>query len=268
MSAITLSIIAIILYTTATTLQLAVLQGKIPQRPNMALIMGLLAVVAHSAGIWHQIIDPAGVNFGVFSAQTLICLIISLIVTLFAVTKPVHNSKLFIFPVTILSIILVLNSEDGQRLVDKTDTGLLLHAALSVVAYAVILLAAIQAGLLYAQTRQLKHDLTGKLLKALPPLQTTEAILFEIIWAGLILLTLAIFSGAIFIDDLFAQQVAHKTAFTILSWVLLASLIAARKYWGWRGLLAAKITIAGFVLLMLGYLGSGIVIEFILPVKP
>lgn len=268
MSAITLSIIAIILYTTATTLQFAVFQGKMPQRPNLALLMGLLAVIAHSAGIWHQIVEPESINFGIFSAQTLICLIISLIVTLFAITKPVHNSKLFVFPVTIISIILVLNSDEGQRLVDKSDTGLLIHAALSVVAYAVFLLAAIQAGLLYAQNKQLKHHLTGKLIKALPPLQTTEAILFEIIWVGLVLLTLAIISGALFIDNLFDQQIAHKTVFTILSWLLFAILIAARKFWGWRGLIAAKIAITGFALLMLGYLGSSIVIEYMIQDLP
>jgi len=265
MSAITLSIIAIILYTTATTLQLAVFQDKIPQRPNLALLMGLFAVAAHSAGIWPQVVNPNGINFSIFSAQTLICLIISLIVTLFAIAKPVHNSKLFIFPVTIFSIVLALNSDEGQVVVDKSDTGLLLHAALSVVAYAVFLLAAIQAALLYTQNKQLKHHLTGKLLKALPPLQTTEAILFEMIWVGLILLTLAIFSGAIFVDDLFAQQVAHKTVFTLLSWVLFVVLIAARRIKGWRGLLAAKMTLTGFLFLMLGYFGSSIVIEFVLP---
>lgn len=264
MSAITLSIIAIILYTTATTLQLAVYQGKIPQRPNLALLMGLLAVITHSAGIWHQIVIPEGINFSIISAQTLICLIISLIVTLFALAKPVHNTKLFVFPVTIFSIILALNSDQGARLIDKSDTGLLVHAAFSVVAYAVFLLAAIQAGLLYAQNKQLKHHLTGKLVKALPPLQTTEAILFEMIWAGLVLLTVAILTGAVFIEDLFAQKLAHKTVFSILSWLLFATLTAARKFWGWRGLLAAKITIAGFILLMLGYSGSNIVIEYIL----
>lgn len=264
MSAITLSIIAIILYTTATTLQIAVYQGKIPQRSKLALLMGILAVAAHGAGLWQQFIDPAGINFGIFTAQTLICLIISLIVTLFAIVKPVHNSKLIIFPVTILSIILALNTEHGHRFVDKSATGLLIHAAFSIVAYAVFLLASVQAGLLFAQNKQLKHHLTGRLVKALPPLQTTEAILFEMIWAGLIMLTLAIVSGGFFVDDLFAQKIAHKTIFTLLSWVLFAVLLVARKFWGWRGLRAAKITIFGFLLLMLGYLGSNIVIEFVL----
>jgi len=265
MSAITLSIIAIILYTTATTLQLAVFQDKIPQRPNLALLMGLLAVAAHSAGVWHQLVGPGSIDFSIFSAQTLICLIISLIVTVFAAVKPVHNSKLIVFPVTILSIILVINSDEGQRVVDKSETGLLIHAALSVVAFAIFLLAAIQAILLFAQNKQLKHHLSGRLLKALPPLQTTEAILFEMIWAGLVLLTLSIISGVMFIDDLFDQKLAHKTVFTLMSWLLFACLLTARRIWGWRGLLAAKITLTGFAFLMLGYLGSMIVIEYILP---
>ncbi len=264
MSAITFSIIAIIFYTTATTLQVAVYHGKIPQRHKLALIIALLAVLSHALGLWPQIVSSAGINFSVIGGQTLICLILSLLITLFALAKPVHNSKLVIFPAAILSIILLLNSDRHLRVVSPTETGLLVHAALSVVAYAIFLLAAVQAGLLYAQNKQLKHHLTGRLIKALPPLQTTEAILFEMIWAGITLLTLSILTGAIFVDDLFAQRLAHKTVFSILSWLLFCGLLMARRFWGWRGLVAAKITIVGFVFLMLGYLGSNIVIEYIL----
>ena len=267
MSAITFSIIAIILYTTATTLQIAVYQGRIPQRPNSALFLGLFAVATHGAGIWPHLINQSGVDFSVINAQALVFLVISLVVTVFSQVKPVHNSKLIVFPITILSIVLVLNSHEGNHVVSSDNTGLLVHAALSVVAYAIFSLAAVQAGLLYAQNNQLKHHLTGKLVKALPPLQTTEALLFEMVWVGFVLLTLGILTGTIFVEDLFAQKVAHKTIFSILAWILFAVLIAARRFWGWRGLVAAKMTLAGVFILMLGFLGSKIVIEYVLPNK-
>jgi len=169
-----------------------------------------------------------------------------------------------IFPAAVTAIIVAINGNSPQLVVSMDQTGVLIHAALSVVAYAVFCLAAIQAAVLYAQNRQLKSRLTGRLVKALPPLQTSEAILFELIWTGFFLLTLAIFSGTLFIRDLFAQHLVHKTVFSVVSWVLFLTLLIGRKLCGWRGLVAAKITIASFIILMIGYIGSKMVLELIL----
>ncbi|WP_020409020.1 cytochrome C assembly family protein [Hahella ganghwensis] len=268
MSAITLSIIAIIIYTTATTLQFAVYQGKIPQRPNIALLMGVLAVITHALGLWPHLSTPAGANFSVYNTLSGISLVISFIIIVFAISKPVHNLKLIIFPTSVAAIIVSINGSGPQLVVSMDQTGVLVHAAFSVVAYAVFCLAAIQAVLLYAQNRQLKSHLTGRLVKALPPLQTSEAILFEMIWTGFVLLTLAIASGALFVEDLFAQHLVHKTVLSVVSWALFLILLVGRKLWGWRGLLAAQITIAGFGILMLGFLGSKFVLEILLNKTP
>ncbi len=264
MSSITISIIAIIIYTTATTLQFAVYQGKIPQRPQIALGMGLLAVITHGAGLWPGLLTPKGPDLSVYNTISGLSLVISFIVIIFALRKPVHNLKLVIFPASVAAIIVAINGTGPQLVVSMDQTGVLIHAALSVVAYAVFCLAAIQAAVLYAQNRQLKSHLTGRLVKALPPLQTSEAILFELIWTGFVLLTLAIISGSLFINDLFAQHLVHKTVLSAVSWALFLTLLIGRKRWGWRGLVAAKITIAGFIILMLAYLGSKLVLEIIL----
>ena len=111
---------------------------------------------------------------------------------------------------------------------------------------------------------QLKTNYTSLLIRNLPPLQTMESLLFEMIWTGLILLTLGMISGTIFIDDLFAQHLVHKTILSIIAWAIFAALLTGRQLKGWRGITASKWTLWGCLFLMLGYFGSKLVIEFIL----
>ena len=44
----------------------------------------------------------------------------------------------------------------------------------------------------------------------LPPLETMEQVLFATIHVGVILLTLSVFSGLIFVENAFAQHLVHK----------------------------------------------------------
>ena len=90
-----------------------------------------------------------------------------------------------------------------------------------------------------------------------------ESLLFELLWAGVIVLTLAIITGAVFVHDLFAQDLAHKSLFSIMSWLVFSGLLVGHYTLGWRGLTASRWTLAGCALLMLGYYGSKFVLELI-----
>jgi len=129
----------------------------------------------------------------------------------------VQSLFLGVYPLAGLTIILALVTHGPSRLVSEQSYGMLSHIALSVTAYSLFTLAAIQAVLLYFQNRQLKHNYNSLLVRNLPPLQTMESLLFEMVWAGVVMLILAIVTGALFIEDLFAQNLAHKTLFSILS---------------------------------------------------
>ena len=93
-----------------------------------------------------------------------------------------------------------------------------------------------------------------------------EAVLFRIIWTGFILLTLTLASGIVFSEELFGKplQLSHKTLFGIISWAVYAALLGGRQLYGWRGRMAVRLTIAGFILLLLAYVGSKFVLEVIL----
>ena len=91
-----------------------------------------------------------------------------------------------------------------------------------------------------------------------------EDLLFKLIPAGFALLTVSLLSGIVFIDDIFAQHLVHKTILSILAWLIFGVLLWGRWRYGWRGSLAVRLTLVGIVLLMLSYFGSKLVLEVIL----
>ena len=195
---------------------------------------------------------------------SLIAWVISTMILSSSLRKNLENLFLGVFPMA--AIIIFLNAIIPSTVVsdNKWDAGIMSHILLSITAYSLLTIAAFQAVLLMIQVRQLKHKHTAGILRILPPLQTMDRLLFEIIGAGTFLLTLAIISGAIFVDNLFAQHLVHKTAFTLMAWGVFSFLLFANWRFGWRGNVAAKWTFAGIVLLILAYFGSKLVLEFIL----
>ncbi len=149
-----------------------------------------------------------------------------------------------------------------------------IHLLVAMLAYSLFTIAALHATLMTVLERRLhggKHALTpGESLTgpwaSLPPLMTLEKLLFRILTLGFVLLTLTLASGFVFSEELFGQAARfnHKTVFGILSWIIFAALLIGRYAWGWRGRAALRWTLAGFIALVLAYVGSMFVLEVIL----
>lgn len=140
-----------------------------------------------------------------------------------------------------------------------------LHLLLAMLAYSLFTIALLHALLMAALERRL-HRKDGAALGALPPLLTLERLLFRLIGAAFLLLTLTLATGFAFSESLFgrAMRFDHKTVFGILSWITFGLLLAGRQLHGWRGRTALRWTLSGFVLLFLAYIGSRFVLEVIL----
>lgn len=153
-----------------------------------------------------------------------------------------------------------------------------LHFVIANVAYGLFTLAAFHAFLMLLAERRL-HGFTrpaagepasgqwlGRWLDLLPPLLTLEKLLFRLIAAGFVLLTLTIASGFLFSEQLFARafRVDHKTVFAIISWLMFGGILVGRRFRGWRGRTALRWVIASFGILLLAYVGSRFVIEVVL----
>ncbi|PIE43669.1 MAG: cytochrome C assembly protein [Gammaproteobacteria bacterium] len=261
---ITLSLTAIFFYLLGTAHQLLVFQNRISPKPFLAFLIGVLAIICHGVLDFQLIVREEGIDLNFFKASVATSWVIVVITAIVNIRKPLSSLLLGAYPIAILSLIclIIFNHDDWRATTNQG--GLIAHILFSVTAYSVFTLAAIQACMLYAQNRSLRTNYNGSLIKNLPPLQTMEDMLFEMLYSGVILLTIAIALGFLFIEDLFAQKLVHKTVFSLVSLIVFTTLIIGHKISGWRGVTASKWTLSGSLLLMIGYFGSKAMIELIL----
>jgi ABC-type uncharacterized transport system permease subunit len=140
------------------------------------------------------------------------------------------------------------------------------HLLIAMLAYSLFTIASLHVLLMALLERRLHDGNLPRALRALPPLLAMESLLFRIIWAGFILLTLTIATGVVFSEELLgrAAKLNHKTVFGVLSWIIFAALLGGRHLYGWRGRIAVRWTLTGFLMLVLAYVGSKFVLEIIL----
>jgi len=140
-----------------------------------------------------------------------------------------------------------------------------LHLALAMIAYGLFVIALLHAALMSFAERHL-HLKGTVAFPNLPPLLTLEALLFRVIGAAFVFLTLTLVTGIAFSETLFGRALRfdHKTVFAVLSWLIFAWLLAGRWRYGWRGRTALRWTLSGFMMLLLAYVGSRFVLEVLL----
>lgn len=222
-----------------------------------------VAIFLHSWILTQHIFTADGLNLGVFNATSLITWFVSLILILLAISRPVENLGIIVFPSTALAVALE-SSFATSRVTEVANTPLEVHILISVAAYSVLSIAAVQAILLTVQDYNLRNKRPGGFIRALPPLQSMEILLFQMIGLGFALQSLSLLTGFIFVENIFAQHLVHKTVLSSAAWLVFGALLWGRWKFGWRGRTAIRWTLSGFVVLALGYLGSKTVLELII----
>ena len=141
-----------------------------------------------------------------------------------------------------------------------------LHLAVAFAAYSLFTIAALHALLISLAEKHLHQAVPPSMVAGLPPLLTLEKLLFRMIQVGFLLLTLTLLSGILFSEEIFGKPLPfnHKTVFGVASWVIFAALLLGRRFYGWRGRTAIHWTLAGFITLMLAYVGVKFVLEVLL----
>ncbi len=261
---ITLTLSAIILYSLSlATLLFQLKNNKLESTPLFKSFF-YVSVMLHILTLNFSVFPNHTLQLGFFKVSSLIFCVIAMISCLSIIRKlPIESLLLILIPCTTLSIV-VGEWAPGTNNKIITDSGLISHIVLSILAYSIITFAALQALALASQESVLRKHNFKSILEFLPPLQTMEKLLFEMIWFGFALLSLSIASGFIFLDDMFAQHLVHKTILSIIAWLIFGTLLYGRAAKGWRGITATKWTISGFIFLMLAYFGSKFVLEIIL----
>lgn len=228
-----------------------------------AVLAGLLGALGHAALLGGQAFQPAGLLLGVGEVASLTGWLIGLTVLSSLHRRDMYSVGVLVLPLVAASLTLPWLFGTGN-LIRHAGWPLAVHILSSLLAYSLLATAAVFALLLAVQDHLLRRHRAGELLGLLPPLALLEDLLFRFIGTGFVLLSLALFSGLLFVEDVFAQHLAHKTGLSISAWLIFGTLLVGRWRGGWRGRRAIRWTLAGFILLALAYFGSKLVLEVIL----
>ena len=259
------TILALIAYTTSFWyLFIHLMSKRDPNHWFVGLVLGL-GLLLHTGVLYNDMLTPLGVNYDVFVLMSFTSGLMLLLSLIFSTFRPILALNLIGIPVAATGLILGFALSKQNQFIEQHSFGLDVHIILSLSAYAVLLMATIQAVILWFQDRELKNKQKKRFwVNLLPSFQAMESLLFDLIITGFILLTIALGFGFFTIDDFFAQHLAHKTAFSIISWFVYGSLLIGHYKFGWRGQKAIRFTLIGFMLLAIGFIGSKFVLEMIL----
>jgi ABC-type uncharacterized transport system permease subunit len=228
------------------------------------LALGTLAVALHAILLWRHIFAMPELTLTAAETASLIGWptgLIALALTFFRPRFAGISSILMVIAGAVATI--TVEGGSGYAL-EQQNWEIAAHIVLSTLAYALLTIAVALAVAHALLDRRLRNRRPLGTLTILPSMEALESATFQALGAGFAVLTLSLFSGFIFVRDLFAQHLIHKTVLSCLAWVVFAVLLFGRWRFGWRGRVARTWTLSGFALLGLAYFGSKIVLETIL----
>src|SRR5215210_1200149 len=226
----------------------------------------LAPLALHAILLGRSLFEADGLHLGLANALSAILWLTVLIYWLGNFFYRLDGLQALVLPLAAAAALLPALTPAARALPNTELAAFKIHLLIAMLAYSLLTIASLHVLLMALIERRLHDGTVTQVLQKLPPLLTMEALLFRMIWAGFILLTLTLGSGVVFSEELFgkAAPLTHKTVFGVLSWLIFAALLTGRHVRGWRGRVAVRWTLAGFLTLVLAYIGSKFVLEVIL----
>jgi ABC-type uncharacterized transport system permease subunit len=233
---------------------------------RIALCLLPAALAVHAVVITRSIFTPDGLNLSFANALSLVGGLAVIVAWVSGLLRTLPGVATIVLAVAAVCALAPMGGETAHPFPYATAPWAALHIGVALVAYALFVVAAMQAVVLTGLEQRLRQRLPGKPDPDTPPLLTLERFLFRLVGLGFVLLTLTLGSGFLFSEYIFGKPMmfTHKNFFSVLGWATFAILLFGRWRYGWRGRRALKWILAGTLLLVLGYLGSKFVTEIVL----
>lgn len=238
----------------------------VPTQASWAHIAVVVPLALHAFLLFRAIFDGDAVYFGVGAAISAIIWLTAVIYWTGSFFYRLEGLQVLVLPIAGALSLLPLFLPSTHPLTHTHLAAFKAHLVISLLAYSLFTIASIHVLMMAIVERRLHRGNLPQFMRNLPPLLTMERLLFQIIFAGFILLTLTLGSGILFSEELFGKpmQFNHKTIFGILAWLIFGAMLTGRALYGWRGRVAMRWTLAGFLSLFLAYIGSKFVLEVLL----
>lgn len=235
-------------------------------RPVFEHVIVLAPLILHAILLFNSVFADDGIHLGVGNAISTIVWLTVAIYWVGNLFYRIEGLQALVMPVAALCAFLPALLPATRALPNTELPVFQVHLMIALLAYSLLTIASLHVLLMALIENRLHGGAMPAALQQLPALLTMETLLFRIIFAGFVLLTLTLATGIVYSEELFgkAMRFNHKTVFGIISWLIFAALLGGRRLYGWRGRIAVRWTLTGFLMLVLAYVGSKFVLEVIL----
>ncbi|MCF2907921.1 MULTISPECIES: cytochrome C assembly family protein [Pseudoalteromonas] len=262
---ISLSLFASLFYVLATGHVLSRLFHKEGPSQKLTIIFSTVAILSHMLVLVNSVFTQDGQDLSTINVALLTCWVIVVSVTTVSLKFPAT----LLLPVVygFAALLLVASLFVPHHIVMKSldvDIGLVVHISLSLLAYCVLIIATLYAVQFYFIDRRLKEKDLAIMHSHLPPLMQVESQLYQLLTVGTGLLTLALLSGFVFLEGMFAKEFLHKTVLSLVAWCMFSAVTIGHHQFGWRGKSVVFAVLGASGIVTLAYFGSRFVQEVIL----
>ncbi|WP_213608663.1 cytochrome c biogenesis protein CcsA [Pseudoalteromonas sp.] len=262
---ISLTIIASLFYVLATSHVLSRLFHRQGPSQKITIILSTVAILAHMLLLVNSVFRAEGQDLSIVNVALLTCWVIVLCVTTVSLKFPATLLLPVVYGfaalLTISSLFIphhiLLNSIN-------VELALVTHISLSLLAYCILIIATLYGVQFYFIDKRLKRKDLAIVHSHLPPLMVVERQLYQLLNLGTVLLSVALITGFVFLDGMFANEFIHKTTLSLVAWAIFVTIAVGHVKRGWRGkIVVVSIMIAAFIL-TLAYFGSRFIQEVVL----
>ena len=253
--------LAALLYLAAAGILLSRTEPDAAVPNKTAFFLAVNGVLCHALVHILEVVNGSGLQLHFFAALSLVSLGMAALTATVSLNQRLQALGIVVFPLAAIFVMSLFFFGDNKP--ETLSWQLLMHAMLALLAYATLAIASLLALMLWFQERALRNRKIHGWLRALPPLVHMETLLFRTVGVGFILLTFVLVTGMLFVDNMMAQHLWHKTVLSVLSWLVFGGLLLGRWRYGWRGPRAVRLTLIAMTLLLLAYFGSRAVLEIL-----
>jgi ABC-type uncharacterized transport system permease subunit len=237
----------------------------LPMQPwERAAILG--ALIVQGVGLYQGLFSAGGMRFSFSFALSLMLWLAVLIYWLESFRSRMDGLQPMVLPLAALSAAAPALFPQLRVVAHAGAWGFQLHFLTAMLAYSLFTLSALHAVFMGFAERKLHQRAVSRSLGSLPPILTMEALLFRMIFVAFSLLTVALVERRhVFRSHLRQGRGSRPQDPVCLCFVgHLCRLLIGRRVYGWRGRIALRWTLAGFMVLLLAYIGSRFVAEVLL----
>jgi len=236
---------------------------NIDKKPGVELLLLVSIVLTVIGCIKMEPITDEGIRFSLTGAVGIATLLVQSMYLIGLWQHGIRGLGIILLPFTALPLLAVplLPSNGVEHWIHTSsvlETG---HLLISLLAYAILTLAAIHAIMHLMLDRALKQKKISTLMQAMPSLFEIEIHLFaQVRWATA-LLAIGILTGLTWqwVEFHHFALLSHKVLLALFSFAVLVLLLSKRKKAGWHGRRASHMVIAAYMLLLLAYFGAKLI---------